>query len=358
MKQIIKRQDGFTLPEVIMVVAVMAIVSAMAFPDIVSFFKRQSFEQEKLVQAEIVKALDAYSKGRTAAFSDDPVNMITVPMAEAAIGAGGIFELNDPERCLAADGWGALLSNVSNLSAQEICSDVWGNPRVYTVAQGDLSYRDGSFRTYFVTILSKGENKDLDTTTWANVDAYGAFKPAGDDLISKFSDVKLKTELFEETLRRMDRIVEALDRYAQSRYNEALLTTEESQQAAIAYQLFYPAEDGDFNDTSNRPDILPSGPGTWYGQRVIDDVQSASGQNSLASGVLDSETRRDALQSLMRIIGLPQEFCCDALTGEPFFYYSNPIIRQNTSMPCDRRLEPPYMPPKLTIEPIDCNDGN
>lgn len=351
----LRRDDGFTLPEVIMVVAVMAIVSAMAFPDIVSFFKRQSFEQEKLVQSEIIKALDAYSKAQTAAFADDPDNMITVPLGINAIGAGGVYEVNDPAVCAAAGGWGEMLANLSNLSSQDICNDVWGNPRVYTVAQGDLSYRDGNFRTYYVTLLSKGENKTLDTTTpWTDVNSYGSFKPEGDDLISKFSDVKLKTELFEETLRRMERVVEALDRYAQSRYNEALLTYDETQQELITYQLFYPAENSDYNDTSGRPAIV-SGAGEWYGQRVLEDVQGASGGNALASGNDSPDVRRGGMEALMRIIGLPQEFCCNALTGEPFYYYSNPIIRASSGMPCVRRVQPPYMPPKLTIDPLDCN---
>jgi hypothetical protein len=227
------------------------------------------------------------------------------------------------------------------------------------MAQGDLSYRDGNFRTYFVTILSRGENKELDTTSWANVGAYGVFQPLGDDLVSKFSDVKLKTELFEETLRRMERVVEALDRYAQSRYNEALLTYDDLDQPTIAYQLFYPAEDADFNNTNGgqRPEVV-SNPGSWYGQKVKDDVNAAANQDSLASGALDDETRRENMMALMRIVGLPQEFCCNALTGLPFFYYSNPIIRQSGSgAGCDRRTTPPYMPPKITIDALDpdCN---
>ena len=44
-----KKQRGFTLPEVILIVSVLAIISGMAFPDIALFFQRQQVEQEKLM---------------------------------------------------------------------------------------------------------------------------------------------------------------------------------------------------------------------------------------------------------------------------------------------------------------------
>lgn len=356
----LSRAEGFTLPEVIMVVAVMAIVSAMAFPDIVSFFKRQSFEQEKIVQADIVKALDAYSKNRTAQAasggaddSGDGSTIITVPLGDAP----GAYA--NPQVC-AETGWGKQLAGFSNLSAEEICSDVWGEPRIYTVARDMLSYRDGQFDTYYISIFSKGENKADETNKsggapWNNADSYGAYQAVGDDHVAKFSDVKLKTELFEETLRRMDRVVEALDRYAQARYNEALLTNEDYN----SLKLYYPAEDQDYSNINGgqRP-VGVQQPGSWYGTKVKDDVNSASGQNSLATGSgVDAATRKGEMEALMRVIGLPQEFCCNALTGEPFYYYSNPVIKMNDGMGCNRRVEPPYMPPKLTIEALepDCN---
>lgn len=355
----LSRAEGFTLPEVIMVVAVMAIVSAMAFPDIVSFFKRQSFEQEKIIQADIVKALDAYSKNRTAQVATgsdttgDGSTIVTVPLGDAP----GAYA--DPKICTET-GWGKQLAGFSNLSAEEICNDVWGEPRIYTVARDMLSYRDGQFDTYYVSIFSPGENKTDDTNMsknpWTDAAGYGAYQALGDDHVAKFSDVKLKTELFEETLRRMDRVVEALDRYAQARYNEALLINEPYN----SLKLFYPAEDQDYSNI-NAEDDRPVGiqqPGSWYGEKVKTDVQNAAGQNSLATGSgVDSGVRKGEMEALMRVIGLPQEFCCNALTGEPFYYYSNPIIKMNSGMGCKRRVEPPYMPPKLTIEALEpgCN---
>lgn len=344
------RADGFTLPEVIMVVAVMAVVSAMAFPDIVSFFKRQSFEQEKIVQKEIIKALDAYSKAQTGHFADDP-DMITVPLGNVAA-TSGVQRVNDSEACQAVGGWGYLLSGYSNLSAAEICNDVWGASREYTVAQGALNYRDGNFYTYHVTILSAGENKEFNTeTAWGTgtpeqvASSYGAYAASGDDHLSKFSDVKLKTELFEETLRRMDRIVEALDRYAQARYNEALITEE----AATGNKLFYPPSMDDINNMAPEASA-PGRVNPRYGTRVINDIEDTLAVSGIDQGQGNHD---DDMRGLMRLLGLPQEFCCNALTGKPFFYYSNPPIR---CTPADYRQDPPFMPPKLAIDPI-CGIG-
>lgn len=344
----IRRAEGFTLPEVIMVVAVMAIVSAMAFPDIVSFFKRQSFEQEKIIQAEIVKALDSYAKAQTGRFNGSDgsydTDMITIPMGEQT--ASGVYNDSNAENC-AKEGWGKMLSGYSNLSAQEICTDVWGLPRTYTAARDEVRYRDGMFNTYYVTILSSGENKIPDTrVTWNNADSYGSFKSSGDDIMEKYSDVKFKTELFEETLRRMDRIVEALDRYAQSRYNEALLSDESS----TGNKIFYPPSADDY---AHMDDATPANPGRVrprYGIEVLTDLQENGGTTAVR---YDSAAHKEDMEGLMSVLGLPKEFCCDALTGKPFFYYSNPPIK---GCPGDYRQDPPFMPPKLTIEPI-CNLG-
>lgn len=351
----IRRAEGFTLPEVIMVVAVMAIVSAMAFPDIVSFFKRQSFEQEKIIQAEIVKALDAYAKAQSGKFNSSSgggsepaggtydTDMITIPMGEQT--ASGVYSNSDATAC-AKEGWGKMLSGYSNLSSEEICNDVWGLPRTYTAARDEVRYRDGMFNTYYVTILSSGEDKVLNTQiTWNNADSYGSFKSNGDDIMEKYSDVKFKTELFEETLRRMDRIVEALDRYAQSRYNEALL----SEEAATGSKIFYPPSNDDFSNMA-AADTSAGIVNPRYGQQVLDDLKDNGGTTAVR---YDSTAHKADMEGLMTVLGLPKEFCCDALTSKPFFYYSNPPIK---GCPGDYRQQAPFMPPKLTIEPI-CNLG-
>ena len=228
-----------------------------------------------------------------------------------------------------------------------------------------MTYRDGNFDVYYVTVRSNGPNTTDDTAAaypsypsgrWSTVTQLGSYEAQRDDLMVKFNDTKLKTELFEETLRRMDRIVEALDRYAQARYNEALLTDDQGD-GKVGNKLFYPPEIADYQYPTGRTaaGFDESQEGSWYGMLVREDVQNRTdpSSNSLDSSDSDPDSRLAAMTALMRILGLPEDFSKDALTNEPFYYYSNPCPEGAAT----RRVSPPYMPPKVTIDPLDagCN---
>ena len=343
-----QRQHGFTLPEMILTIAVLGIVMAMLFPDMSNFFKRQKVEQEARALEQINKALDAYAKEQTQNFSEG--NYVTLPC---------------PNGNLAACNWGAL-APYANMTADEIVNDIWGNPREFIATSDNMNYRDGNFDVYYVSVRSNGPNTEDDTASaypswpngrWSNVQQLGSYEAQRDDLLVKFNDTKLKTELFEETLRRMDRIVEALDRYAQARYNEALLTDDQGQ-GNVGNKLFYPPEEADFLDGTGRNAAAgfdESAVGSWYGILVREDVEERTNPSStsLESASGDEASRLAAMMALMRILGLPEDFAKDALTNTPFYYYSNPCPDQAS----ERRKSPPYMPPKVTINPLpgNCN---
>lgn len=379
-----KKQKGFTLPEVILIVSVLAIISGMAFPDIALFFQRQQVEQEKLSMADIQKAMDSYAREcrRLPAAENNPPR---TQCTEAPGGAG--MNLT----------WAQSLASFSNMAAEKIANDIWGTPRKYTHFVETRNYREGPVEFHYATVRSIGGNQCDDTGTtntapnptcviggapastaqktanrnafidradpalnyepdWADVNEYGAFSAAGDDLIAKYNDSQQKIQAQDETIRRLERIVEALDRYAQGRFNEELLQGT----ACISELLFYPPSwpnEPASHNNPNHPDGACQNLGTSivarYGTRVRADVSNIRGdaQEYVNTVSADNATRLAEMRTLMRILGLPEDHCCNALTGLPFYYYSNPGA--SVSGACVNAVRPPYYPPKVSIDPID-----
>jgi len=381
-----QKQRGFTLPEVILIVSVLAIISGMAFPDIALFFQRQQVEQEKLAMADIQKAMDSYAR-----------ECRRLPARE-----------NNPQRtaCTSTPGgagmnltWAEALASFSNMSADSIQNDIWGTIRKYTHFVELRNYREGPVEFHYATVRSIGGNQCDDTGTtatapsprcviggqpastaqktanrnayidradpaasyeadWADVNAYGTYAPAGDDILAKYADNQQKINAQDETIRRLERIVEALDRYAQGRFNEELLQGT----ACISELLFYPpswTNEPAAHNNPNHPDAGCQSLGNSivgrYGTRVRADVSAIRGDANefVATTSADSATRLAEMRTLMRILGLPEDHCCNALTGEAFYYYSHPGASVNNS--CVNAVRPPYYPPKVSIDPIDFN---
>lgn len=381
-----RKQKGFTLPEVILIVSVLAIISGMAFPDIALFFQRQQVEQEKLAMADIQKAMDSYAREcrRLPALENNPQR---TACTDSPSGAG--MNLT----------WAEALASFSNMSADSIATDLWGTQRKYTHFIELRNYREGPVEFHYATVRSISGNQCDDTGTtatnpsplcviggqpattaqktanrneyidradpainyeadWADINAYGTYAAEGDDLLVKYADNQQKIQAQDETIRRLERIVEALDRYAQGRFNEELLQGT----ACISELLFYPpswTNEPAAHNNPNHPDAgcraLGTSIASRYGTRVRFDVSAIRGDATefVNTTSADLATRTGEMRTLMRILGLPEDHCCNALTGEAFYYYSHPGA--SVSGACVNAVRPPYYPPKVSIDPIDFN---
>ena len=350
----LKSQKGFTLPEVILIIAALAIVSTMALPDIALFFKRQSVEQEKVVLRDIQKALDSYARECNALPS-----LTGNPLRANCQLEGTTGPLT----------WYEALAAFSNLSAENIQKDVWENNRRYTHGINSRTYRQGPVNFHYATVRSVGEDRCDNTTTglpcpispeatftpdWdisANLTSYEQFEVDGDDLMVKYTDNQRKIAAQDETVRRLERIIDALDRYAQARFNEEV----HAGVTCISEKLFYPPSlqsEVVSHNNPNHPDPDCRNLGTnindRYGQAVLDDVLIiSSADNWVDTQNVGLLPRRNAMITLMRILGLPEDHCCSAVTGVPFYYYSNPPTGAGVYA-----TMPPYFPPQVRVDPL------
>ena len=374
------RSAGFTLPEVILMVAVMAILAGMAFPDIALFFQRQQQEQEKLAINEIGKAMDAYA--RECKRLPDRNNNPDRSNCSSTTTPGTLT-------------WYEALASFSSMSASSIQKDVWGNDRKYTHLVEQRNYREGPVDFHYATVRSLGKNECDDTDTsilnkcvdgsgnqassseraanraqyestlnvddWSTVDEFGQYSVSNDDLMSKYTDSQEKVAAQDETLKRMERIIEALDRYAQGKFNEDMLANGANPAYCLSERIYYPpswASEPAAHSNPNNPEPSCQALGTAisnrYGRTVTDDIALLSGNPTkyyLNTSSTDEATRKSEMQLLMRLLGLPEDHCCNALTDKPFYYYSQPGATNGTS--CQNATKPPYYPPKVSIAQID-----
>ena len=354
MKNRTHTQRGFTVPEVILIVSALAIVSAMAMPDIAYFMGRQTVEQEKLSLGNIQKALDSYARECRSL----PTRTGNPPRSECNARSPSATDLD----------WHEALAAFSNMSASNIEEDVWDNDRLYTHGTDTRTYREGDVVFHYATVRSVGPDRRDGTSTnnvaddWTagqqdwdisggNVSNYANYTPDGDDLMVKYTDSQWKVEAQDESVERMQRIIDALDRYAQARFNEE----SHAGRDCISEKLFYPPSvsrepvdhsNPNHPDTAAGCDDLDDRLVDRYGLAVLNDVQNIAGSRWLNTQTNDANTREGEMKKLMRVLGLPEDHCCSAITGKPFYYYSNP------PGPGGYATMPPYFTPQVRIEPL------
>lgn len=381
---------GFTLAETIIVIAVMAILLTMAFPNIVTFLQMQSSQQEESDMLEIQKALRLYAeeKGKLPDFSSTDDNS-----------------------------WAEELSAFTSMSANQIYTDRWDNPRLYRVFNTQKQYREGTMSTYYATVLSLGADRCLDTGTvlgytpnrTACVTPAGITKtistffgitdpvnaplgnydqlqadPNGDDQLIKFTDVQIKAESYNRTVMHLEKLSEALEVYARSRYNEEAsdygncVVTKQRFDAGLAgvtasdvtaacdtgrnptwtariaagrtpdNTIYYPPAVASDNVDDNG----------FYAPLVVEDIKSFinSGNRDRVRNTTTDIDRRADMQALTRLLGLPESYCCSALARgsddlpKPFFYFSNPRPRTGVNSCGARPANPPYLPARITVD--------
>jgi prepilin-type N-terminal cleavage/methylation domain-containing protein len=364
--------SGFTLAEIILVVAVMAILVSLSTPAVMSFLQRRDIQAEENTLVEIAKAMKSYITDR---------NSMPAVTAVAA-------------NCSSAPpNWAVEFSRYSNLSARQIACDTWDRPRAYAMFQRPDTFLGTTIDIFYASVHSSGpnliangasasaggaadstpgihingnnfSNTNAGTTWWhrisssddAKIDAFVGMQPAVDDQLIRFTDYADKIEKYKKSLERLDRIAEALESYSRTKYNEAVFACGGSCAPAPENRIFYPraANPGAPNDSA-----------AYYYSTIQDDLNTYNGGNAIVNAggsVANHNARREDMINLMRLLGLPDEYCCNALetytpsTGAkpiemPFYYFSNPRPRTGPST-CGGRPNPNTggtLPARLTI---------
>lgn len=357
----VQMTGGFSLAEIILVVAVVAILVSMSTPPIIEFMKRRDIQNEQNTMAEIVKAMKAYLEDRN-----------TLPLDSSAT-------------------WSTDLAAYTNLSSNQIANDTWGQPRRYIRYSLTDTFLGTSVEIFYVTLHSMGPDQRADggaatagdvaiansgiaassnvfevstaPSWWSNkadnatrISFFASAQPADDDIMTRFTDYPAKITKYKTSLERLTRIGEALETYARTKYNEmaAYCTTVVCSPTAEQV-IYYPRS----NDAGN--------PNTYYGSNVESDLTTYNSGAPIYNVDTDHSTRRTHMVNLMRILGLPDEYCCNALetftpagatkpSEMPFYYFSNPRPR-NGAGGCSARPDPAAsgsagrtLPARMTIK--------
>jgi type II secretory pathway pseudopilin PulG len=316
-KQINKKLAGFSLAEIIIVMACLTVIASLGFGDMTRLFTKQIIEQEKNDLVEIHKALEVYAKREKKL----PTN---TSLCDAAP-AGANADNNDM--------WSIQLAKYSNMPADQMCFDRWGRKRHYLMKEVSQNYRAGSYsyNVYFASVLSEGVNGQKDTTDWSTITGLTGFVKYvedGDDLLVKYNDNENKVKLYEETLGRIDILEQYLERYARAKRFTAISLGIDN----YANYIMYP-KDGRSTD-----------PGDYFESSTVTGIPSD----------VDVATVGEPLKAtaLTKILGLPEYLGTNAITGGTLWYVSNP--GKNRAQPCDNaKTAAPFYPPALMVTTND-----
>lgn len=301
---------GFSMPEVIIVTACLAVIGSLAYGDVNRMFVKQTIEQEKMELKEIEKALGVYA-----------VREGKLPTDETEC------YLSSETRDNSVTYWNIELAKYSNLTPDIMCLDKFGNKRLYQNAEANETFANGifSFKVYYSSVISGGKDDvipgvvgTVDTPEWSGVsgsNGFDRFEPAEDDLMVKYTDKDRKMKLFEETLSRIETMEDYLERYARTKRAMA----RSADVADFDNLIMYPNDGRGVNNNSYL------------------------NTSNIAVDVLDAAMDAEELAST---IGLPSYFGRNAITNKPMWYISNP--GSNRSTPCSGgRPSAPYYPPVI-----------
>lgn len=316
---------GFTLVEVIVVVAVLAAVITMATPDINRLFSKQEEITEISRLKELRRAMEAYSKDRYQRLKDHKGIVKDLSAVPA--------DLPD------SDDWVKELSHYTDLTESQIETNVWGVKRYYKVEHEDRSYLGGKFRVFYGIIssvrktrkseadLGFQEARDMtERDSYENFNWTNSFAENRDNIEStgiemlavKYTDLSNKIKLLETTLSRMDKLSLALAKYAR------------------VMQI---------SGFKNEPDLSDS-------YIYFPNDGSNAGSNHLYYKDVKEIANPHEATSLAEMLGLPKEYGEDALTGSTMWYISNPGA--DASNICNGATKAPFYPPVVMID----NDGD
>jgi len=308
-----KKLSGFTLVEVIVVVAVLAVVLTIATPDLNRLFAKQDEMTESLRLKKIYAALEIYSKQKN-----------TLP-AEAT--------------------WVDDLVQYSELSRSQIENDVWGNPRDYKLSKGTMEFLETDYEVNYAVVHSAGYDGSFNSkSTPANKNDFINFDPSKDssgnridNQAIKYTDQSEKIELLEITLDRMEKLSIALAKYARVKQINGIKLT-----PSTSDKYIYFPKDGSGNK------------GVYFDTDI--DKEDGSGKVDSKDAVEVLGGNANEATELAKILGLPEYYGENALTGNPLWYISNPS--DNAGSICvGEEEEAPYNPPVIMIYEADPDNG-
>jgi prepilin-type N-terminal cleavage/methylation domain-containing protein len=360
-----RNTHGFTMVEMIIAVAVISILATLSAPALFEFLRQRDVRTEDTTLQEVNRALEAYLKAGNP-LPDDTVADPT------------------PIRAVAANNhWSTLIAPFGKLSAADIRTDTWGNPRQYVRFVRQENYLGATIPINYAMVLSRGPDREAAAATgiavtgtnyaaitngawWRNqatdalrIQRFAETEPGRDDILIRMTDYADKVARYERTLQRQRAVLEALDTYSKQKYAEAIVAGIPDPERFI----YYPRANINGAATDNA---------AFYQAAVNTDLTIYNGGNAVLSGPgSDDITRRTHMINLMRILGLPDDHCCSALetiAGNPtleipFFYASNPRPRlgggacgarpdprdNNGNGVCDPGECDLTLPPRLTI---------
>lgn len=353
-KQKVQRNAGFSLVEVIIVVAVMSILATLTTPALIQFIQRRDEQTEQTLLLEIERALSLYAQARN-----------ELPDDNSARNPG-------------SDDWATLLSSFTNLSEDQLRRDVWDNERAYISHTTTERFLDADVEISYITVHSRGINRDAENDTgiavgttvdgtlsfgartasgwWSNqsnpVNAFGTVQPGGDDLMIKFTNYPTVIDNYNTTLERIRDVSIAIETYSKSKFNEALVFDNSlpdgspSKDPSINTRIYYPPSNTQAGSDAGR-----------YSPFVVSDMADFNFSSNRVYSRGNDSRRRDDMIQLMRLLGLPDSSCCNALErfdsgGEslevPFYYFSNPRPRSATGCGARPGANDTSLPARLT----------
>lgn len=328
--------QGFTLAEIIIAVAVMSILITLSVPSVTEFMRQRDVRAEETAQNEILKAFQAYLSANNP-LPDDSITDIAN-----------------------TNHWAKVISRYSGLGEEAVREDIWGNDRRYVRFFRNESYLGTQVPINYFTLMSKGPNRTASTATnsgggvavdgnnfatydnaswWSRqasdatkVQLFSELAPGGDDILIRYTDFPDKVARYNRTLERISSINTALDVYSKQKYAEALVAGVVGAERLI----YYPRANASGAPADNA---------SYYYTAVEGDLSTYNSGQAILSGDATDSQRRSHMVALMRILGLPDESCCNALQTEtgtqdekPLYYFSNP--RPRTTTGCGPRPDP------------------
>ncbi|MEC9291639.1 MAG: type II secretion system protein [Pseudomonadota bacterium] len=370
-----QKNKGFTLPDVILVMAILAVLITSLYPSLSSYLLKGKEKEELNRQIEIVDAFESY----LSAVGEFP----TLP-ATANI-------LNAPNFNNAWTRVSTVFSSdttVTNLSLSDMQTDEFDQTRLLLTDTSTVNFAGGTYNVYYIAVVSLGADgcfgveanpappcDNVAPTSLADVDGAPAFTindydslvaaAGSDDIITKYTDASVKTQSYNSLLLQISSIEEALDQFAyQTRKRAETIIERECQDnhVSLTYSIYNCYSDIRTNTAPGNavatvmPDtqiFVPPSTGevmadydvVLLGSRYIqDEVRTATGAvGTLRNRIYNTDgasqaiirNRKDGMVALMSILGLPSRYCCNPLDKYfdhttrkwekmPLFYQSNP----------------------------------
>lgn len=355
MKNKLYNNNGFTLFDVIIVGAVIAMLTALTYPTVSEFMVMKSEGEEEQEQLQLLNMMKAMSK------------------AEGVLPITGDVNV-----------YGARVRAYGDVPLADIVEDSFGNPRYYIGVEASERFKDASLNIQYTFIYSTGsdgcwgEREDCaPADILANVQAILGDNPANyksrysnitiprGDYLTAYTNYKEKLSVYKQTVARLNKLVSALTEYGKLKYYEGVAENIDPN------FIYFPPSDG--------PDVA-----LFYNGARADtinetsetDIYGAGGSDVLLNDDSDVDmdvkmNRRLGMIALTRMLGLPDKYCCNAMSKfthdgteyeEAFFYYSNPLARidpendlcgPEITAVTDRKL-----PPRITVEFDYCGKVN